>query len=194
MKIATPFRLAAALLLLAGAGGAVGQAPQPDAGTAAPRAVNVWRCAPADIAELCRLAEQDQSDRTAPIDWAAVTPRDRERRAATLRLLRSRPLRTHGDHFHAALVMQHGETWEDYAAAHLLAARGLQLAPSDPNLQRMVAASWDRMMHAMGHGQWFGTNTFRNPDGTPMARGTRPDLLPDDLIRLWSQDWEWPEE
>ena len=128
------------------------------------------------------------------MDWAVVTPRDRERRASTIRILRSRSLRTHGDYFHAALVMQHGEAWEDYAAAHILSARGMQLSPSDPNLQRMVAASWDRMMHAMGHGQWFGTNTFYHPDRTPEERGTQRDLLPDDLIELWSQGWDWPDD
>lgn len=159
-----------------------------------PAPPNAWRCAPDDMAELCRLAEEDQRDRTAPVDWAAVTPRDRARRAATVQLLRSRPPQTSGDYFHAALVMQHGESWEDYAAAHLLSSRGLQLAPADRNLQRMAAASWDRMMHAMGHGQWFGTNTFRNPDGTAQERGTRRDLLPDDFIDLWSQDWDWPED
>jgi hypothetical protein len=174
----------AALLVFAG------QAAQPPAPPPRP---NVWRCAPADLPDLCRLADEDQGDRTAPIDWDAVTPRDRARRAAVLALLRRSPPRTHGDYFHAALVMQHGETWEDYAAAHLLSTRGLQLAPSDPNLQRMVAASWDRMMHKMGHRQWFGTNTFFNPDGTREERGTRPDLLPDDLIELWSRPWDNPE-
>lgn len=38
--------------------------------------------------------------------------------------------------------MQHGRTWEDYAAAHLLSTRALQPAPADPSVQRMVAASW----------------------------------------------------
>jgi hypothetical protein len=178
-------RLPVAALLLAGAAAA---------GAQAPATTNAWRCAPADMAELCRLAQDDQGDRAAPVDWAVVTPRDQERRAATLRFLRERPPRTSGDYFHAALVMQHGESWEDYAAAHILATRGLQLAPADPNLQRMVAASWDRMMHAMGHRQWFGTNTFRRPNGTQEERGTRPDLLPDELIQLWSQGWDWPED
>ena len=159
----------------------------------APAAPNAWRCGPDDMADLCRLMEEDQSDRTAPIDWDATTRRDRERRAATLAIVRTRPLRTSGDYFHAALIMQHGEAWEDYAAAHLLASRGLQLAPEDRNLQRMAAAGWDRMMHAMGHGQWFGTNTFRNPDGTEQERGTRPDLLPREMIELWSQGWVWPD-
>ena len=160
----------------------------------APSPTNVWRCAGDDMPELCRLAEEDQRDRTAPIDWDRVTPRDAARRRSTLEILRTRSLRTHGDYFHAALVMQHGDTWEDFAAAHLLATRGMQLAPADRNLQRMVAASWDRMMHAMGHRQWFGTNTFRNPDGTEMERGTRPDLLPPALIESWSQGWEWPDD
>ncbi len=140
------------------------------------------------------LTREDQADRsTQPIDWDKVTPRDRARRTAVIALVRSRPLQTSGDYFHAALVMQHGEKWEDYAAAHLLSTRGLQLAPSDQNLQRMVAASWDRMMHSMGHSQWFGTNTFTRPDGTKEPKETRPDLLPDALILLWSRPWIFPE-
>jgi hypothetical protein len=156
---------------------------------AAPPAANAWRCGPSDDARLCRLAEEDQNDRTAPIDWSRVTPRDAARRQATLELLDRIALKTSGDYFHAALVMQHGETWEDYATAHLLSVRGLQLAPADPNLQRMVAASWDRMMHAMGKKQWFGTNTFRNAEGVAEPKETRPDRLPDALIELWSRPW-----
>jgi hypothetical protein len=160
---------------------------------AEPAAANAWACAAGDIAELCILTRDDQADRsTQPIDWNSVTPRDRARRTAVIALVRSRPLKTSGDYFHAALVMQHGEKWEDYAAAHLLSARGLQLAPSDQNLQRMVAASWDRMMHSMGHKQWFGTNTFRGADGTTEPKETRPDLLPDALIELWSRPWIFP--
>jgi hypothetical protein len=144
--------------------------------------------------ELCTLAREDQDDRSKqPIDWAAVTPRDGARRAAVADLVRSRPLQTSGDYFHAALVMQHGDKWEDHAAAHILGTRGLQLAPSDRNLQRMVAASWDRMMHRMGHEQWFGTNAFTNSDGTWQPKETRPDLVPQSLIDLWSQPWIYPE-
>lgn len=77
---------------------------------AAPVPANAWRCGPADMPELCRLADQDQKDRQAPIDWARTTVRDSQRREAVLALLRTAPLKTSGDYFHAALVMQHGET------------------------------------------------------------------------------------
>lgn len=153
---------------------------------------NAWSCGPRDLPELCRIAAEDQKDRTAPIDWARVSPRDRARRGAVLALLHAVELRTSGDWFHAALVMQHGETWEDYAAAHLLSTRALQLAPADPNVQRMVAASWDRMMHAMGNKQWFGTNTFSR-GGVVEPKETRPDILPQSLIDLWSRPWVEPE-
>jgi hypothetical protein len=143
--------------------------------------------------ELCRLAEEDQKDREAPIDWARTTPRDAQRRETVLALLRTSTLKTPGDYFHAALVMQHGETWEDFATAHLLATRALQLAPADPNAQRMVAATWDRMMHKMGHKQWFGTNIFTNAQGTTEPKETRPDRLPGALIELWSRAWVFPQ-
>lgn len=180
---------ATAGLLAFMAAGVAAQAPAP-----APALANAWRCAAGDMPDLCRLADEDQSDRSAaPIDWDAVTLRDGARRASVGEILRTRPLRTSGDYFHAALVMQHGVAWEDFAAAHLLSVRGLQLAPADPNLQRMVAASWDRMMHHMGHRQWFGTNSFFNPDRTRQPKETRPDRLPEDLIRLWDQPWVFPE-
>lgn len=159
---------------------------------AAPMPVNVWRCAPADMPELCRLADQDQKDREAPIDWDRTTVRDAQRRQAVLALLGTAVLKTPGDYFHAALLMQHGETWEDFAAAHLLATRALQLSPADPNVQRMVAASWDRMMHSMGKKQWFGTNTFRDSQGVAEPKETRPDRLPQSLIDLWSGPWVIP--
>ncbi len=158
----------------------------------APAPANAWQCAPADMPELCRLADQDQKDREAPIDWARTSVRDSQRREAVLALLRTASLKTSGDYFHAALVMQHGETWEDFAAAHLLATRALQLAPADPNVQRMVAASWDRMMHSLGKKQWFGTNTFTNAKGEAEPKETRPDRLPRSLIGLWSRPWVFP--
>lgn len=160
---------------------------------AAPAPANAWSCAPADMPELCRLADEDQKDRTAaPIDWARITARDSQRREAVLALLRTSTLKTSGDYFHAALVMQHGEAWEDFASAHLLSTRALQLSPADPNVQRMVAASWDRMMHSMGKKQWFGTNTFRNAEGVAEPKEIRPDRLPRSLIDLWSGPWVFP--
>ena len=154
---------------------------------------NAWQCAPADMPELCRLAADDQKDREAPIDWARTNVRDARRREAVLAILGKAAPKTSGDYFHAALVMQHGRTWEDFAAAHLLAARALQLSPADPNVQRMVAASWDRMMHAMSKKQWFGTNSFTNAQGVTEPKDTRPDRLPGALIELWSRPWVFPE-
>jgi hypothetical protein len=159
-----------------------------------PTAANVWKCNPDDLKALCELADQDQADRQSPIDWNKVTPKDETRKLAVLKMIGSIKLNTPGDYFHAALIMQHGVTWEDYGTAHQLSMRGLQISPRDPNLQRMVAASWDRMMHALGHKQWFGTNSFRNADGSKMEKETRPDLIPHSLIDLWSRPWVWPEE
>ena len=176
-----PALIALAALLAAGPAGA------------APAPANAWQCGPADMPELCRLAADDQKDREAPIDWDRTTARDARRREAVLALLGKAAPRTSGDYFHAALVMQHGRTWEDFAAAHLLATRALQLAPADPNVQRMVAASWDRMMHSMGRKQWFGTNSFTNAKGETEPKETRPDRLPGALIELWSRPWVFPE-
>lgn len=154
---------------------------------------NMWLCNPGDMPRLCALAEEDQQDRSGTIDWTRVVPRDAERRQQVLQILATEMLNTPGDYFHAALVMQHGMIWDEYAAAHILSMRGLQLRPGDPNLQRMVAASWDRMMHKLEKKQWFGTNRFSNPDGTWMPRETRPDYIPQYLIDLWSQPWVDPE-
>jgi hypothetical protein len=178
----------AALALAAVAAASPVQAAPPGG----PAATNAWKCAPADMPELCRLADEDQKDRSGErIDWARTAARDAQRRQTVLALLRTAAPRTSGDYFHAALVMQHGDDWEDYAAAHLLSTRALQLAPADPNVQRMVAASWDRMMHSLGKTQWFGTNTFRT-NGVAEPKETRPDRLPQSLIDLWSKPWVFP--
>ena len=63
--------LAAALSVLPPASAAAAPA-RPAAAVAA----NAWSCGPRDLPELCRIAAEDQKDRTAPIDWARVSPRD----------------------------------------------------------------------------------------------------------------------
>ena len=182
-----------ALAALALAASVAGAAPAEAAPARAAAPANAWKCAPADMPELCRLAEEDQKDRSGEhIDWARTTARDSRRRQTVLALLQAAAPRTSGDYFHAALVMQHGDTWEDYASAHLLSTRALQLAPADANVQRMVAATWDRMMHSLGKKQWFGTNTFKT-NGVAEPKETRPDRLPQSLIDLWSRPWVFPQ-
>src|SRR5262249_1706924 len=74
-----------------------------------------------DNEELAKLYREDQDDRKgADIDWSVVEPRDRKREARVLELYKGNQLQTGADHYHGAMVLQHGRTPEDYLLAHEL--------------------------------------------------------------------------
>jgi hypothetical protein len=77
--------------------------------------------------ELRGLFEQDQADRRAgPVD-AGVQERDQRRRQRLEALRAAGVLRTAEDHYHAAMLLQHGETLADAWRAHELAGRAAAL-------------------------------------------------------------------
>jgi hypothetical protein len=86
--------------------------------------------------ELRGLFEQDQADRRAgPVD-AGVQERDRRRRQRLEELRAAGVLRTAEDHYHAAMLLQHGETLADAGrAAALGSAPARWLAAGDGSLR-----------------------------------------------------------
>lgn len=113
---------------------------------------------PADNPELAQLFRQDQADRdAADIDWNAVGPRDQARKTRVQALLEAGAVRSAADHYHAAMVFQHGDSLADYRLANALAVLAMAQAPDDSHYRWLVGASWDRLLMRQLQPQWYGT-------------------------------------
>jgi hypothetical protein len=113
-----------------------------------------------------KLVEEDQKVRQS--DWSkltsaqleAISKADDERRGQLKSMLKGIKLMTAQDYQDAALVMQHGAWFNDYALAHELALCATIL---DPKIGRqMVALSYDRMLESGGYQQRVGTQYHEN--------------------------------
>ncbi|WP_449448039.1 hypothetical protein [Thermomonas brevis] len=113
---------------------------------------------PTDNPELAQLFQQDQADRsTTDIDWNAVTQRDQARRERVKALLDAGAVRSAADHYHAAMVFQHGDSLADFRLANALATLAMAQAPDDAHYRWLVGASWDRLLMRQLQPQWYGT-------------------------------------
>lgn len=123
-----------------------------------------------DNEELSRMYQEDQSDRTPPagksIDWNVVAPRDKARLARVKELYAQNHLGTGNDYFHAAMILQHGGTPEDYLLAHEFCVVAIIKGKNDKGTRWLAAASEDRFLMNIGRTQRFGTQ-YRSdsPDG-----------------------------
>ncbi|HEY0709543.1 MAG TPA: hypothetical protein VGG33_22220 [Polyangia bacterium] len=113
-----------------------------------------------DSAELLAMFREDQADRILPsaqIDWPTVTARDKRRREEVQRMLATGRVVTALDHYHAAMIYQHGPKVEDSRKAHELALRSMQLDGGNRRARWLVAASKDRELIRLGQPQRYGT-------------------------------------
>ncbi len=112
-----------------------------------------------DNADLVRLYEEDQADRTQPagreIDWSTVGPRDRAREARVKALYEAAQLHTAADFHHAAMILQHAEASDDFLLAHELCI--VAIAKGDSSALWLCAATEDRFLMNIGREQRFGT-------------------------------------
>ena len=117
-------------------------------------------------AELARLYEEDQADRrSGDIDWSVVGERDEQRRTRIQQLLDSGLVRTGQDHYHAAMIFQHGGDTASYAAAIRLMERAIELDTSvNPWL---LAAATDRYLMRQEKPQIYGTQFTRSGEDAP---------------------------
>jgi hypothetical protein len=123
--------------------------------------------APDDNAELAELCEQDQAARQGDAfvkDAERIHAFDRMRRLRVMRLLEDGAAKTARDHFHAALVLQHGDDPLDYKLSNELCRKAAELDPSMKQARWLMAASWDRYLMSLGKPQWYGTQ-FKIADG-----------------------------
>ncbi len=117
-------------------------------------------------AELAALCAADQSERVAhpaygtPEYWA-LRERDAARRAAVAALVGAGALHSAEDYFHAALIMQHGDSVADAGQAYDLARRATELGHAPARW--LTAAARDRWLMYQSLPQTYGTQFV--PDG-----------------------------
>lgn len=126
---------------------------------------NAERFVIASNPELLAGYLSDREDRTGPIaDPPAVMRRDAQRRNVVRLAIATRTIRTPADHLHAALVMQHGTTPDEFALARDLAKRAAEMEPSLAEARWLYAAATDRYLRSTGRPQIFGTQ-YQQVDG-----------------------------
>lgn len=109
--------------------------------------------------QLSDLARTDQEDRIN--NNPKVSGNDLKRQAAVKRLIKMDSLRTALDYSNAAIVLQHGETSEDFFLANELAKKSIVLNPKNKEVKTLIAQSWDRYLRNSGKPQWYGTQRFK---------------------------------
>ena len=88
--------------------------------------------------------------------YKAMRQRDRERRERVMAMVAANELYIAEDYYHAAWIMNHGDTPKDAENAHLLALRSSELG--DRPARWLAAASYDRWQMYQGKPQKYGTN------------------------------------
>jgi len=110
----------------------------------------------------------DQADRQSQPNldqWKDIAKRDAARRSKVQAELAAGRVHTSADFFNAALVMQHGDTFEEIRMAHALATIAASLDPLDRSARWLKAASWDRLLLRQKKPQWYGTQYVSDASG-----------------------------
>lgn len=123
-----------------------------------------------DNARLTELASRDQADRAAPDNARRndVERRDAERRREAGQILDAGKVRTAADHYHAALIFQHGSDSTAYGRAHRLAVEAERLG--SPPARWLAVASLDRYLLSTGQPQRYATQFAETPAGLFLQR------------------------
>src|SRR5262245_44110663 len=109
-------------------------------------------------AELRAIFEADQADRRSGVG-SEMAARDRDRRRRVLELLAAREVLGGPDHYHAAMVFQHGGSQQSYQRARELALRAAELGHRPGRW--LAAAALDRLLVHRGQRQKYGTQYRR---------------------------------
>ncbi len=119
--------------------------------------------------ELEELYKADQAERDdaffnqTPEKIGELIVRDARRRQRVKDIVSKETLGSAEDYYHAAMVLQHGDTPEDFLMAHELAT----VAAFKGHKQGawLCASASDRFLHSIGRPQRFGTQFTRKDDG-----------------------------
>jgi hypothetical protein len=111
--------------------------------------------------ELVSLYKADRQERVnQPKDntpeYKAMRARDLERRQRVIEIVVAKELHTAIDYYHAAWIMNHGDTADDARNAHMLALRSNELGHRPARW--LAAATYDRWQMYQGQPQKYGTN------------------------------------
>jgi hypothetical protein len=111
--------------------------------------------------ELRSLYEADKQERVnqpranTP-EYKAMRARDLQRREQVMLIAAANGLQTAEDYYHAAHIMNHGDTIDDARNAHMFALRSGELGYEPARW--LAAASYDRWQMYQGKPQKYGTN------------------------------------
>lgn len=146
--------------------------------------------------ELRALYEADQADRRftsppTPEEWKAISARDAERQARVYELLKGDQVSVAEDFYHAAMVLQHGDAYEDILLAHILATAAAFMG--DQRGRWLSAASLDRYLHRTRMPQRLGTqylaaspeDPFTPDPSQPWSQGPYVRWLPDSIREIF---------
>ena len=111
--------------------------------------------------ELASLYQADKQERVNQPEantpeFKAMRMRDLQRRERVMAIAKSNGLQTAEDYYHAAQIMNHGDTIDDARHAHTFALRSSELGYR--SARWLSAASYDRWQMYQGKPQKYGTN------------------------------------
>jgi len=111
--------------------------------------------------ELASLYKADKQERVNQprgntVEYKAMRARDHARRERVLNMFAANELTTAEDYYHAAHIMNHGDTVDDARNAHSFAFRSSELGYRPARW--LAAASYDRWQMYQGKPQKYGTN------------------------------------
>lgn len=89
-------------------------------------------------------------------EYKAMRARDLERRERVMEMMEANEVNTAEDYYHAAHIMNHGDTPEDAKQAHMFVLRSSELGYRPARW--LAAASYDRWQMYQGKPQKYGTN------------------------------------
>jgi len=140
---------------------------------------------PGASAELSKMFMEDQSSRNiapgAHIDGDALRSLDAQHQKRVKELLSLGPFENGIDYYHAAMILQHGLTPDDYLLAHDLCV--VAISKGENKARWLAAASEDRFLLGIGRAQRFGTQfQAANVSVAPHLAPVDPDVT--DAMRL----------
>lgn len=123
-----------------------------------------------DNEELTAMHKADQNDRQGIIDWSVVSVRDSDRLARVNQMIEDDLIKTGKDHYHAAMIFQHGSDTIASEMAVKLMEKAIQL---DSTVNKwLLAAAIDRDLMRRELPQIYGTQYVKSGEYEPWKRYT----------------------